>query len=45
MRVALNRAGFVNLSFSRAAGPVGETLIVEARKSKIIGPFAAARTA
>jgi ubiquinone/menaquinone biosynthesis C-methylase UbiE len=45
MRVALNRAGFVNLSFSRATRPVGETLIVEARKSKIIGPFAAARAA
>jgi SAM-dependent methyltransferase len=45
MRVALNRAGFVNLSFSRATGPVGETLIVEARKSKIIGPFAATRAA
>ncbi len=45
MRVALNRAGFVNLSFSRATGPVGETFIVEARKSKVIGPFAAARAA
>jgi ubiquinone/menaquinone biosynthesis C-methylase UbiE len=43
MRVALNRAGFVNLSFRRATGPVGETFIVEARKSKVIGPFAAAR--
>ena len=45
MRVALNRAGFVNLSFRRATGPVGETFIVEARKSKVIGPFAAARAA
>lgn len=36
MRVALNRAGFVNLSFSQATGPVGETFIVEARKSTII---------
>jgi hypothetical protein len=42
MRVALNRAGFVNLLFSRAAAPVGETFIVEARKLKVIGPFAAA---
>jgi ubiquinone/menaquinone biosynthesis C-methylase UbiE len=41
MRVALNRAGFVNLCFSRANGPVGETFIVEARKSKVVGPFAA----
>ncbi|MFY9559539.1 MAG: class I SAM-dependent methyltransferase [Terriglobales bacterium] len=32
IRVALNRAGFVNLSFTRAAGPVGKTFIVEARK-------------
>ena len=40
MRVALNRAGFVNLSYSRPTGPVGETLIVEARKSKAIGPAA-----
>lgn len=34
MRVALNRAGFESLSFSRDRGPVGETFIVEARKSK-----------
>ena len=39
MRVALNRVGFVSLSFSRATGPVGETFIVEARKSKVLGPF------
>ncbi len=45
MRVALNRAGFVNLSFSRAAGPVGETFTVEARKSKVIDPFAPVRAA
>jgi hypothetical protein len=45
MRVALNRAGFVNLSFKRATGPVGETFIVEARKSKLIGPITAARAA
>jgi len=34
MRVALNRAGFVNLSFRRATGPVGETFTVEASKYK-----------
>jgi ubiquinone/menaquinone biosynthesis C-methylase UbiE len=45
MSVALNRAGFVSLSFDRATGPVGEMLIVEAKKSKVIGPFAAARAA
>lgn len=33
MRVALNRAGFVNPSFSRATGPIGEKFIVETRKS------------
>jgi ubiquinone/menaquinone biosynthesis C-methylase UbiE len=43
MRVALNRAGFVILAFSRGTGPVGETFIVEAKKSKVIGPFAAVR--
>jgi malonyl-CoA O-methyltransferase len=32
MRVALNRAGFVNPAFRRATGPVGETFIVEASK-------------
>src|SRR4029077_2888998 len=45
MRVALNRAGFVSLSFSRATGPVGETFIVETRKLKVTGPFAAAHAA
>src|ERR1700722_5680417 len=45
MRVALNRAGFVNLSFTRGTGPVGATFIVEARKSKVIHPFGAARAA
>jgi len=34
MRVALNRAGFVDLSFSRATGPVGATFRLEARKRK-----------
>ena len=34
MRAALNRNGFVNLSFSRAVGPAGKTFFVEARKSK-----------
>jgi ubiquinone/menaquinone biosynthesis C-methylase UbiE len=39
MRIALNRTGFVNLSFRRETGPVGERLIVEARIRKVIGPF------
>lgn len=43
MRVALNRAGFVSVSFSRATGPVSETFIAEARKSKVRDPFVAAR--
>ena len=33
MTLALNRAGFVNHSFKRAIGPVGETFVVETRKS------------
>ena len=45
MRVALNRAGFVNPSFSRSPGPVGETFMAAARKSKLIGPSAASRAA
>jgi SAM-dependent methyltransferase len=45
MRVALNRAGFVNPSFSRSPGPVGEIFIAAARKSKVTGPFAASRAA
>jgi ubiquinone/menaquinone biosynthesis C-methylase UbiE len=36
MRIALNRAGFVDLLLSRATGPVGETFAVEARKSKTL---------
>jgi ubiquinone/menaquinone biosynthesis C-methylase UbiE len=34
MRVALNRAGFVNPSFRRTPGPVGEMFFVEARNRK-----------
>jgi SAM-dependent methyltransferase len=34
MRVALNRAGFVDPSFSRAPGPAGGMFIVEARTRK-----------
>jgi ubiquinone/menaquinone biosynthesis C-methylase UbiE len=34
MRVALNRAGFVDPSFRRAPGPAGEMFIVEARNRK-----------
>jgi len=41
MRVAPNRAGFVNLSLRQANGPAGETFIVEAGKSKVAGPTAA----
>ena len=35
IRIALNRAGFVDLSFSRATGPAGETFVVKARKPSI----------
>jgi ubiquinone/menaquinone biosynthesis C-methylase UbiE len=42
MKGALNRAGFVDFSFSRGKGPVGETFTAEARKSKMIGSFASA---
>lgn len=42
MRVALNRAGFVNPSFSRATGPVGDRFLVEARKSTAVVPCAGA---
>ncbi len=38
MRIALNRAGFIDFSSSRGTGPVGETFIVEATKSKVNGP-------
>jgi ubiquinone/menaquinone biosynthesis C-methylase UbiE len=34
MRVALDRGGFVNPSFSRAPGPVGDMFIVEAQTTK-----------
>jgi ubiquinone/menaquinone biosynthesis C-methylase UbiE len=45
MRAALNRAGFVDPSFSRGTGPVGETLSVEARKSRTAGAVATGRAA
>jgi ubiquinone/menaquinone biosynthesis C-methylase UbiE len=45
MRVALNRAGFVDLSFRRAPEPVGETFMIEARKYKAKSPFADDRAA
>jgi ubiquinone/menaquinone biosynthesis C-methylase UbiE len=38
MRIALTRAGFVNVLFSRGSGPAGETFIVEARKSNVPAP-------
>jgi len=43
MKIAMNRAGFVDLSFRRAAGPAGGTFAVEARKSKVIDPSTAVR--
>jgi ubiquinone/menaquinone biosynthesis C-methylase UbiE len=45
MRVALNRAGFVNPSFSRSSGPAGEIFIAAARKSRASDPVAAFRAA
>ncbi len=45
MRVALNRAGFVNPTLSRSPGPIGETFMATARKPKLIGAFAAAGAA
>jgi len=45
MRLALNRAGFLNPSFSRSPGPVGETFRAAARKSKVVGPSATFRAA
>jgi ubiquinone/menaquinone biosynthesis C-methylase UbiE len=41
MRVALKRAGFVNLSWRRGTGPAGATFIVEARKARVRGPVTA----
>jgi ubiquinone/menaquinone biosynthesis C-methylase UbiE len=45
MRIALNRAGFVNLSFRQEPGPVGKMFIVEAKQSKVAGTYAAVRAA
>lgn len=45
MRIALNRAGFVNPSFSRSVGPVDKTFIAEATRSKLTGLSAASRAA
>jgi ubiquinone/menaquinone biosynthesis C-methylase UbiE len=45
MRIALNRAGFVDVSFCRGTGPVGETFIVEATRSLSRGTRAACRAA
>jgi ubiquinone/menaquinone biosynthesis C-methylase UbiE len=45
MRIALNRAGFVNPSFSWATGTAGERFIVEAKRSKAISSLAAVRVA
>jgi len=40
MRMALKRAGFGNLSFTRPIGPAGERLIVEAEKIPVGHPSA-----
>jgi hypothetical protein len=45
MRITLNRVGFVDACFIRTTGPVGERFIVETKKSKVAGSFAAARGA
>lgn len=45
MRIALNRAGFVDLSFRRGRGPAGETLFLDARKAHAMQPSEAARAA
>ena len=45
MRIALNRAGFVHLAFSRETGPVGKKFAVAARKSKVTDPIVATRAA
>lgn len=45
MRIALTRAGFANLSFSRATGALGPTFTAEATKAKVPAPFAAVREA
>ena len=39
MRIALKRAGFVNVSFHRGTGRFGKTLIVEARRSEFSSPL------
>ena len=41
MTVALHRAGFDSLSFTREPGPAGERFLVEARKSDVRSPAAA----
>ncbi len=45
MRIALNRAGFVDFSFNHAIGPAGKTFIASARKSAVASPAASARAA
>jgi len=45
MRIALNRAGFLNPSFSLSLGPTGKTFIAGAIKSKLTGLSAASRAA
>jgi ubiquinone/menaquinone biosynthesis C-methylase UbiE len=45
MTLAFNRAGFVNPTFSRSPGPVSETFMAAARKSKVEGISAAPHAA
>jgi ubiquinone/menaquinone biosynthesis C-methylase UbiE len=45
IRVALNRAGFVNPSFLRSAGQAGETFIAQAGKSKLTRPSTSSNAA
>jgi len=37
MRIALNRIGFVDVSFRRGTGPIGKTFVLEARKDRNLG--------
>jgi ubiquinone/menaquinone biosynthesis C-methylase UbiE len=45
MRLALNRFGFDNVSFTRGIGRAGETFIAKAAKSRITAPHVLSRSA
>jgi len=45
MRIALSRARFVDLSFNRSRGPVGDRFLASAIKAKLAGPFAVSHPA